>query len=252
MPFLDEHGEPLRVVHLTQAPATKPYFQLTRPIAFREHENAVTYWVTAHEASASPQSADRTDLASVPPFLQGFIASYGRQSAPALLHDHRRQVSNRPDTADALGQAEEDDRVFRVALRQQKVPLLRAWLMWAFVSVERYWLYARWRASLLITQTVFAVVMIYGAVLLAFGSQLWLLFIAAPGMLAFAWGRRYMLLLWLSYGSALMAPLVLLQLCALAPFRLIELLVRETIDRPFIDPKPGPIAVPYGRTPKRS
>jgi len=154
MPFLDENGGPLTVIPLRQAPATKPYFQLARPIGFREHAAAPTYWVPAHEASANPASKDRTDLASVPPFLQGFIASYGRQSAPAILHDHQRQVTNQLGTADALTQAEEDDRVFRVALRQQKVPLLRAWLMWAFVSVERYWLYARRWAAVLIAHAV--------------------------------------------------------------------------------------------------
>jgi hypothetical protein len=247
MPFLDEHGEPLRVIHLTQAPATKPYFQLARAIGFREHEKAHTYWVPAHEASANPASGDRTDLASVPPFLQGFIASYGRQSGPAILHDHRRQVTNQLGAADALAAAEEDDRVFRVALRQQKVPLLRAWLMWAFVSVERYWLYARWRALLLIAHVVIAIAVVPAAIVLAFRSPLWLLLLAVPAVLAVAWGRRYALLLWLGYGSALMAPLVALQLAALAPFRLIEWLARETIDRPFIDPEPGPVATPFGR-----
>jgi len=247
MPFLDESGGPLTVIPLRQAPATKPYFQLARPIGFREHAAAPTYWVPAHEASANPASKDRTDLASVPPFLQGFIASYGRQSAPAILHDHQRQVTNQLGTADALTQAEEDDRVFRVALRQQKVPLLRAWLMWAFVSVERYWLYARRWAAVLIAHAVLATVLIVAAVVLASSSPWWLLLLAAPAALALLWGRRYPLVLWLSYGSALMAPLVVLHLCALAPFRLLEWLARETIDRPFIDPEPGPIATPFGR-----
>lgn len=247
MPFLDERGDPLQMIPLIQAPATRPYFQLVRPIGFREHDSDETYWVPAHDPSADPDSGNRTDLASVPPFLQGFIASYGRQSAPAILHDHRRQVTGRMPGADALASAEEDDRVFRVALRQQKVPLLRAWLMWAFVSVERFWLYARPRAVLLLAQTGLAVVLVYAGILLAFASPLWLILLVAPAALGLVWGRHYALLLWLGYGSALMAPLVLLQLCALAPFRLVELLARETIDRPFIDPEPGPVATPFGR-----
>jgi len=248
MPFLDQHGEPLTVIPLTQAPATKPYFQLARPIGFRENEDAHTYWIPAHSASTNPASGDRSDLASVPPLLQAFIASYGRQSAPAILHDYRRQVSNQLRAADALSAAEEDDRVFRVALRQQKVPLIRSWLMWAFVSVERYWLYARWRALLLIAHVVMAIVAVPAAIVLAFRSPLWLLLLAVPAVLAVAWGRRYALVLLLSYGSALMAPLVVLQLAALAPFRLVEWLARETIDRPFIDPEPGPVATPFGRS----
>lgn len=248
MPFLDEHGEPLQVISLTQAPAIKPYFQLARAIGFREHATAPIYWIPAHNASVDPASGDRTDVASVPPFLQSFIASYGRQSAPAILHDHRRQLTNRLGVSDALRTAEEDDRVFRVALRQQKVPLLRAWLMWAFVSVERYWLYARAWATLLTAHTLLAVVLLYSSITVAFWSPVWLLLLAVPAVGAFAWGRHYPLVLWLSYGSALMAPLVVLQLCALAPFRLLEWLARETIDRPFIDREPGPVAVPFGRS----
>lgn len=249
MPFLNEGGEPLRTIPLTQVPATEPYFQLNRPIGFREHDSSETYWVPAHVPDDYPARGNRTDLASVPVLFRGFIASYGRQSAPAIMHDHHREVTSRPGTADALTQAEEDDRVFRVGLRQQKVPLLRAWLMWAFVSLERYWLYARLRAVLLVVQALLAVAVVYGSIVLAAGSPLWLLGIGVPAIAALAWGRRYAVMLWLSYGFPLMAPLVLLQLCALAPYWLAELLVREAIDRPFIDHEPGPVAVPFGRAP---
>src|SRR5690554_4258526 len=180
MPFFDESGEPLKALPLTQVPATKPWFQLNRPIGFRERDSDETYWVPAHVPDSQPSSGNRTDLASVPVVFRSFIASYGRQSAPAIMHDHRRVVSGRLAAADALVQAEEDDRVFRVALRHQKVPLLRAWLMWAFVSVERYWLYARGRARLLITHAALAVALFYSAIVLAFWSPLWLLLLAAP------------------------------------------------------------------------
>lgn len=249
MPFLNESGDPLVAIPLTQVPATKRYFQLNRPIGFRENDSSETYWVPAHIPDDDPGSNNRTDLASVPVVFRGFIASYGRQSAPAIMHDHRRDVTGRLGAADALAQAEEDDRVFRVGLRQQKVPLLRAWLMWAFVSVERNWLYARLRAVLLVAQALLAVAVVYGSIVLALGSPLWLFGIAIPAVAALAWGRRYVLMLWLSYGFSLMAPLVLLQLCALAPYWLAELLVREAIDRPFLDHDPGPVAVPFGRAP---
>ncbi len=143
MPFLDENGGPLRVIQLTQAPADGHYFQLRRPIGFREEAGQEVLWAPAHTPTDDPVAGNRTDLASVPWPLWGFIASYGRQSAPAILHDHQRtettrmRQANLMSRADALAQAAEDDRIFRVGLRQQKVPLLRAWLMWAFVSVER-------------------------------------------------------------------------------------------------------------------
>lgn len=109
------------------------------------------------------------------------------------------------------------------------------------------WLYARPRAVLLIAQTVLAVAVVYLAIILSFVSPLWLLFLAVPAVMALAWGSSYLLLLWLSYGFAFMTPLTLLQLCVLAPYWLAELLVRETIDRPFIDPEPGPVDVPFAR-----
>ncbi|MEX1078763.1 MAG: DUF1353 domain-containing protein [Homoserinimonas sp.] len=249
MPFLDASGEPLKVIPLRQAPTTKPYFQLTRSIGFREHDSSETYLVPPHTADDYPQSGNRTNLASVPAFLHSFIAAYGRQTAPAILHDHRRTLTNQLPATDALVLAEQDDRVFRVALRQQKVPLLRAWLMWAFVSAERYWLYARPRGVLLLSQALLGVALIYTAIVLALGSPLWLLGIAVPAIAALVWKRRYLLVLWLSYGVALLAPLVLLQLCALIPYWLAELLVREAVDRPFLDPDPGPVAVPFGRAP---
>lgn len=249
MPFLDENGEPLKVIPLTQAPATGQYFQLVRPIGFREHDSDETVWVPAHTPASNPKRGNRTDLASIPWLFRSFIAEYGRQSAPVIMHDHHRELTNRLGTADALGRAEEHDRQFRVALRQQKVPLLRAWLMWTIVSAERYWLYSRLRAVVLILQAIVGIVIIYGALVLAFGSPWWLFVVATPAAAAFTWGRHYVLMLWMSYGLALLAPLVLLQLCSLAPYWLAELLVREAIDRPFIDHDPGPVAVPYGRAP---
>jgi hypothetical protein len=250
MPFIDETGEPLRVIPLTQAPATGHYFQLVRPIGFREHDGGHTYWVPAHIPDDDPGPGNRTDLATVPWLFRGFIASYGRQSAPAIMHDYQRGVTGRARTAGQLARAEEDDRLFRVALRHQKVPLLRAWLMWTFVSVERYRLYAPWQLVVLILEAALGVAVIYGAIILAFGAPLWLLCIAAPAVPCLAWGRRFPLLLWLTYGAAMIAPLVLLQLFALAPYWLAELLVREAIDRPFIDHEPGPVAVPFLRPPQ--
>ena len=247
MPFINDAGEPLRVIPLTQAPATGHYFQLNRPIGFRESEASETFWIPAHTPDDDPHPGNRTDLATVPWIFRGFIASYGRQSAPAIMHDYQRQLTSRPGTANQLERAEADDRLFRVALRQQKVPLLRAWLMWAFVSIGRYVQYAPVLAALLLAQTAIGILIVYASVVLAFGSPWWLLGIAVPMIAALAWGRRYVLVLWLTYGFAVIGPLVLLQLLSLAPYWLLELLAREAIDRPFVDPHPGPVGVPFAR-----
>jgi hypothetical protein len=70
----------------------------------------------------------KTDLASVPTMLWWYVASYGRQTQPALLHDGlvRRSNLKRSDA----------DWVFRDALRANQVPVLRRGLMWAAVSLE--------------------------------------------------------------------------------------------------------------------
>lgn len=247
MPFLDESGAPLRVIHLTQAPATSHFFQLVRPIAFQESPGGDVLWAPAHSPSDAPGPHNRTDLTSVPWPLWGFIASYGRQSAPAILHDHLSGELGQPGVQDALARAEEFDRIFRVGLRQQKVPLLRAWLMWAFVSVGRFRRFSRGLWVVLLVQVALSLAAIYCALFLAAVSAAWLALLTLPVVGALLWGRHRVLLLWLGFGGAALAPLVALQLCALVPYWLAELLVRELVDRPFVDRDPGPVAVPFVR-----
>jgi hypothetical protein len=252
MPFVDENGAPLRVIRLTQAPQDGHYFQLRSAIGFREHEggdeeNNPTYWAPPHLPSDDPGPDERTDLASVPWLFWSFIASYGRQSAPAIIHDHRGLLARGLNHADALRQREEDDRLFRVGLRQQHVPLLRSWLMWAFVSVGRFWEDAGGLFVLLVLQSLLGIAAIIFAVIAAFSQPLWLLLVLAPAVPALLWGRQARLMIWLAYGGALVAPLVLLQLCAVLPFWLLEVLVRELIDRPFVDREASRQAGPFFR-----
>ena len=247
MGFVDESGDPLRVIPLTQAPADGRYFQLVRRIGFRESDRGEIYWAPAHVPAVDPQDGNRTDLASVPSMLWSFIASYGRQSAPAIIHDHRSDLASRLGGAGGAVQRREDDRILRVGLRQQKVPLLRAWLMWTFVSVQRFQQFHRRAFVLLIAQTILGVALSYLAVVLAFGTPLWLLTLVVPAAAALFWRRDAALVVWLSYGLAVLAPLLVLQFCAIAPFRLLEFLARELIDRPFLDRTPGPVYGPFAK-----
>jgi hypothetical protein len=246
MPYLDDDGTPLRTIRLTQAPADGRFFQLDRRIGFQEHDGGDIVWAPAHIPSVDPQPGNRTDLASVPWVFWSFIGSFGRQSAPALVHDHRCELALALPRAAALAQRFEDDRVFRVGLRQQRVPLLRSWLMWAFVSVERYFRHASMRFTLLVLQSALGVLAIIAAVVLGIVvSPLWVALALAPAAVSPLWGREAKLLVWLAYAGALLTPLIVPQLLAVGIFRLIELLVRETIDRPFVDPHPGPVITPF-------
>ncbi len=256
MPYVDADGAPLRVIELNQAPQDGHYFQLMRAIGFREHsgpeesESNPTYWAPAHRPDDDPGPGNRTDLASVPWIFWAFIASYGRQSAPAILHDHQSEVARSLPPREALRARRADDRIFRVGLRQQKVPLLRSWLMWVFVAFERYLAHAPVRFTLLVLQSLAGGAAVYLAVFLGLGQPLWLLLLLAPAVASVVWGAEAPLVIWGSYGIAVLAPLMVLQAIALAPFLVLEILVRELIDRPFIDHKPDTQFGPFARAPR--
>lgn len=74
----------------------------------------------------TPQGVGNTDLASVPWFLWWFVASYGRHTAAALVHDQLVETIDRRDA----------DWIFRSALEESDTSWIRRWLMWAAVSFE--------------------------------------------------------------------------------------------------------------------
>lgn len=253
MPYFDADGLPLRVIELRQAPEDGHYFQLMRAIGFREHstredaDTNPTYWAPAHHRSDNPGPGNRTDLASVPWVFWSFIASYGRQSAPAILHDHQSDVARTMSPADALHARREDDRLFRVGLRQQKVPLLRAWLMWTVVSYSRYLAHAPLRFALMAIETAAGAALVYLAVIMGIGQPLSLLLLLVPAAVALSWGAHAPLIILGSYGIAVLAPLIALQTLALIPYWILEVLARELIDRPFIDHHPDTQIGPFAR-----
>lgn len=135
MPFTESDGStPLRRIALEQivpAAGEKPQrlFTLTRGFVFREPGSG--------ETVAVPPSSAPSDLASVPSFLWAFIAPYGRQTAAALLHDHLRTEVVAAEPSDRARLAARADRLFRSALLDSDVPIVRAWLMWAAVALVR-------------------------------------------------------------------------------------------------------------------
>lgn len=72
-----------------------------------------------------------TDLASIPFFLRWFAAGYGRHTAAALLHDQLRHTEETPKVSRA-----ESDRIFRAAMRELGVPLVRRLIMWSAVPLK--------------------------------------------------------------------------------------------------------------------
>ncbi|MFC9918192.1 DUF1353 domain-containing protein [Agromyces binzhouensis] len=243
MPFLREDGGPLDELPLAQRPADGYRFALRAPIVYVDDPSGRRYRAPA--AGEGPPPVGITDLASVPTPLWGLIASYGRQSAPAVLHDAQSiAAAELDDDAAALAQRREDDDVFHRALREQGVPVLRARLMWAWVSADRERTYAGWRGWLLLAQVALGVVAVVAAIVLAVVAHpAWLLLAVVPAVAALAWGGLARLVIALTYPLALLGPVLLVQLLAVGVFRVVEAIVElvaggdvRSVVRPTVRP----------------
>ena len=223
MPFLTEDGHPLDELALAQRPADGYRFDLRSPFVYVDPVSGRRYPVPA-----APGQRVETDLASVPTLVWAFIASYGRQSAPAVLHDVYAAPFDDPSSSDRraeLARRREVDRVFRTALREQGVPRLRAALMWAWVAADRERGLAGVAGVVFLVQAIVGPIVVIAATVLAFWNLGWLVLAVLPAIAAVPWWRLAPLMLLLTYSGAVLAPLVVLQILAVVPFRLIEALV---------------------------
>lgn len=217
MPFRTDDGRPLDELLLAERPADGYRFELRAGFVYEDPVSGRRYQVRPGRV---------TDLASVPMSLWGFIASYGRQSAPAVLHDDRSVVAAElGDRRAALALRREDDRVFRTALREQGVPLLRAWLMWGWVAADREREFGGAAGAVFMVQAVVGALVVVGASVAAFWQPALLVLAILPALAALTWRGLAPLMLLLNYSSAVLAPLIALHLVALAPFRIIEAIV---------------------------
>jgi hypothetical protein len=221
MPFRTDDGRPLDELVLAERPADGVRFELREGFAYEDAATARVYDVPAGRS---------TDLATVPMWLWSFIASYGRQSAPAVLHDHRSAVAAAlGDPAAALAQRREDDAVFRRALRDQGVPVLRRRLMWAWVAADREREFGGLTGTLLIVQVVLGAVLVVAASAIAVWHPWWLVAVPVVMVAAAPWALRGPgfagLVLVLTASIAVLGPFLVLHLVALAPFRLVEAIV---------------------------
>jgi hypothetical protein len=225
VPFERDDGTPLDEIALAQRPADADRFELREAIVYLDPLTGRRYRAPA--AGEQPPPHGVTDLASVPSALWGLIASYGRQSAPAILHDERSRVAAElPDRGAALAQRREDDRVFHTGLREQGVPRLRARLMWAWVSADREFRHGGPLGWVLLAQVGLGVLAVVAAVAFAIVvGPWWLALAAAPLIAALPWGRTAPLVLVLTYSLAVFGPLLVAQLAAIVVFRVVEAIV---------------------------
>ena len=234
MPFRTDDGRPLDELLLAQRPADGYRFEVRAGFVYDDPVSGRRYRVTARPSGAplpdpdvaEPPVRGVTDLASVPMWMWSFIASYGRQSAPAILHDERSiDADELGDREAALAQRREDDRVFRTGLREQRVPLLRSWLMWAWVAADRERQFGGAAGVLLLVQVIVGAVLMLGASVAAFWNPWWLVMLPIVAAAALAWGRLAPLVLVLTGSLVVLGPLLAVHLAALAVFRLVEAVV---------------------------
>lgn len=239
MPFVDTAGRPLGTIELGQVPVTAPTFQLRERIGYREPGAApeTTIWAEAHTRDIDPKRGNRTDLASVPVIFWSLIASYGRQTAPAVVHDSEswRVRELGLGAVESLAERERVDRAFRLGLRELGVAPFRAWLMWMFVSFERYQKHSvpRFIALLALGLLGLGLVVAGTIVALAWGAPGWGISLALlPLATSAIAGKQWRLLVWASFAGALMLPVTVLQVAAYLPYLAIENIIWLIVDLP--------------------
>ncbi|MEV7647382.1 DUF1353 domain-containing protein [Arthrobacter sp. NPDC089319] len=251
MPFYQDAAatEPLTAIHLVQR--TKRCFQLVQPIYYRADPASAVIRIAAHDLSAGLKN-NSTDLASVPTWMWGLIASYGRQTAPALLHDQRMATCAELPPNEALRRRRGYDEEFRRALLDTGVAALRARLMWAGVSVQAYLEHSRGRGLLLaVSIGVAALALIAGIWLAAAGAgQLPLAgAVLLTAVLSLAWTRDWPVVAVLVPAFALFSPVF----AAAAAGSLLLWLCESgwwAVSKPFTQhPGPPPVIGPLTSTP---
>jgi len=242
MPFIDSTGAPVDGVHLLYRPAAVRLFQLEQGFAWIDPRDGSRTDIPAHDLTRPPTDPhNSTDLASVPAFLWGLVASYGHQTLPAILHDALSDRADEAAPADRFAVRRAADDAFRVALRESGVTTLRATTMWAVVSMQRYLRFRTALGVVLVAQVVLGGLAVIAAVVLGLlGHPLLLLLALAPAVLALAWGRDAPVVIASSYLGALYSPLIVTAAIASAIEYLIALVVFVITGLRGALPRPGP------------
>ena len=243
MPFIDSTGAPLDGVHLLYRPRGTGVglFQVEEGFAWVDPRDGSRTEIPADDLTRPPGPHNSTDLASVPAFLWGLVASYGHQTLPAILHDALSDRADEAPPAKQLAVRHAADDAFRVALRESGVTTLRATTMWAVVSMQRYVRFRPPLGALLVAQVVLGALAVIAAVVLALlGHPPYLLLGLAPAVLALLWGRTAPVVIAGSYLGALYSPLIVSAAVASVIEYLIALVVFVATGLRGTPPRPGP------------
>ena len=180
-----------------------------------------------------------TDLASVPGFLTWLVPRYGRHTLAALLHDHLQDDVKQKHMTSAAA-----DEVFRDAMAETGVPLLRRWMMWAAVSIRTrkndggigmvaalLWVgvYAV-MGGLGLPLLVLAVVA--GGIGAGAALSLFALAVVSPFVLGALWGRGYRFAILTGGLTMLVGFAALVDLVVLGLYALLEFIVERFQKRP--------------------
>jgi hypothetical protein len=240
MPFVDAAGQPVDRVHLLYREGR--LFQLEQGFGWIDPRDGALTTIPAHDVTRpATDRHNATDLASVPAFLWGLVASYGHQTLPAILHDHLSDLADDAPAGEQLSTRRAADDTFRIALRESGVTQLRSETMWATVSLQRYLRYRPALGALLVAQvTLGALAIVTTVVLAALGHPAFLLLALAPALVALCWVRTADMVIASSYLGALYAPLIVSAALSSAIEYLIALVAFLLGGRRGAIPRPGP------------
>ncbi|MFL6135929.1 MAG: DUF1353 domain-containing protein [Nocardioidaceae bacterium] len=130
MPFVtSEQDDTDPTIELAVVPPRR--FRLLEGFGYRAQDGS--FWDV-------PADGMSTDLASVPTPLWSLLASYGRQTRPALLHDHISDTAETlPDRRAAFDLRARGDELLRESLAEEGVRSSpRRWTFWAGVTLGKY------------------------------------------------------------------------------------------------------------------
>lgn len=143
-PFWYRPWRPLSATLAAGLPATPP-----------DAPDAAALWVRVGDEHQPPQ----TDLGSIPRVLWGLIASYGRHTLAVIVHDRLCEYADQAPAGERFVRQAAADEVFHQALRDPdrpdfQAPWFRSLVLWAGVSVARYWRLGRPRFAALAGATL--------------------------------------------------------------------------------------------------
>lgn len=239
MPFTRNGSEIDRIEMTQRLGWNGRYFQLNEGFEFQDQSMDGPVIALAQNLDEEPLHGNGTDLASVPTLFWSLIAPFGRQSPAAIIHDQSCAVAALLPPAQEIAARKEIDRVFWLGLRDQRVPRFRARLMWAFVSVQRYFHPAPLVAIAIFSLIGMTLAVVIGVVVeIAWGKALALALLALPTVCVLGGWRIKGLLAFLTVSSLVLFPIVILQFFAVVTFRLVELVCS------IGDSQGGPIVTP--------